>query len=55
MLRGIRFKRAKMPIDAVSTKMHLITAGDAAGKSKTTGAWGRFLLKDDSYSCQHLH
>ena len=34
--------------------MHLITAGDAAGKSKTTGAWGRFLLKDGSYSCQHL-
>ena len=53
-LRGIRFKRAKMPLDAVNCKMGLITAGDTAEKSKITGAWARFKLKDGSYSCQNL-
>ena len=53
-LRGIRFKRAKMPLDAVNCKMGLITAGDTAEKSKITGAWARFKLKNGSYSCQNL-
>ena len=53
-LRGIRFKRAKMPMDAVDAKMDIITAGDAAEDSKIAAVWARFKLKDGSYSCQHL-
>ena len=53
-LRGIRFKRAKMPADAIDCNMDIITAGDAAEDSKVTAAWARFKLKDGSYSCQHL-
>ena len=53
-LRGIRFKRAKMPEDALDCKMDIITAGDAAEDSKIAAAWARFKLKDGSYSCQHL-
>ena len=54
LLRGIRFKRAKMPADAVSEKMNIIYGGDAALQVKITGAWARFKLKDGKYSCQHL-
>ena len=43
-----------MPLDAVNCKMGLITAGDTAEKSKITGAWARFKLKNGSYSCQNL-
>ena len=53
-LRGIKFKRAKMPINAASAKMNVIFAGDAANEVKTTGAWGRFKLKNGKFSCQHL-
>ena len=49
-LRGIRFKRAKMPMEAVDGKIDLITAGDAAEDSKIAAAWARFKLKDGSYS-----
>ena len=53
-LRGIRFKRVKMPMNAVDCKMDLITACDAAEDSKVAAAWARFKLRDGSYSCQHL-
>ena len=53
-LRGIRFKRAKMPMNAVKCKMDLINACEAAEDSKIAAAWARFKLTDGSYSCQHL-
>ena len=37
-LRGIRFKRAKMPEDALDSKMDIITAGDAAEDSQVAAA-----------------
>ena len=51
-LKGIKFYRAIMPSDAVSTEMNAIGAGDTSGKLKNTGVWGRFLLKNGNFSCQ---
>ena len=48
-LRGIRFKRAKMPEDAISCEMDVIVGGDAAKEIKETGAWARFPLKNGKY------
>ena len=53
-LRGIKFKRARMPMDAVSTKMDIIVGGDAADETKVTAAWGRFRLKNGKFSSQNL-
>ena len=53
-LRGLKFERAKMPVNAVSSKMQLIIAGDTAKYFiKICGIWFRFKLKDGSWSCQH--
>ena len=51
-LRGIKFERARMPMDAVSSKMNMITAVDAAESVKIVGSWGRFRLKSGKFSCQ---
>ena len=52
-LRGMKFQRAIMPEGAVSTKMDLIIAVDAAEQCvKMAGAWGRFRLKSGLFSCQ---
>ena len=51
-LRGLKFQRARMPEGAVSTRMNLIVGVDAAEIIKMVGAWGRFRLKDGSFSCQ---
>ena len=53
-MKGIKFERAKMPIDAVSTKMDAIIAVDAAEHLKIVGVWVRFRLADGSFSCSHL-
>ena len=53
-LKGIKFQRARMPESAVSIKMDLIVAVDAAKEVKVVGAWGRFKLKDGGFSCQHI-
>ena len=54
-LRGIKFCRARMPKDAVSAEMELIIAGDTAKEFvKICGVWGRFKLRNGSYSNQHL-
>ena len=53
-MKGIKFERAKMPIDAVSTKMDAIIAVDAAEHLKIFGVWVRFRLADGSFSCSHL-
>ena len=54
-LKGIKFARARMPEDAVSAEMDLIIAGDTAKEFvKICGVWGRFKLRNGSYSNQHL-
>ena len=53
-LKVIKFQRARMPESAVSIKMDLIVAVDAAKEVKVVGAWGRFKLKDGGFSCQHI-
>ena len=53
-LRGIKFQRARMPENAVSTEMDMIVAVDAAEQMKVIGAWGRFRLDSGDFSCQLL-
>ena len=52
MLRGLKYQRARMPEEAVSTDMDLIIAVDAAEHMKVVGAWGRFRLASGQFSCQ---
>ena len=51
-LKGLKFNRAVMPKNAVSTKLNLISGGDTSGKIKNVGVWGRFPLDNGHYSCQ---
>ena len=45
-LRGMKFQRAMMPSDAVSSRMNLIVAGDVAEANvEMFGAWARFKRK----------
>lgn len=54
-LKGLKFTRARMPLDAVSSDMHIIVAGDTASSLvKICGVWGRFKLRNGLYSCQHI-
>ena len=53
-LKGMKFSRAKVPIDAADTKLHLLCCVDAADKLKIVGVWARFRRKDGSFSCQLL-
>jgi hypothetical protein len=54
MMRGIRFSRARMPVDAVNSNMRLITATDAAMGVIMIGSWAGFKRKNGEWSCQHL-
>ena len=49
-LRGLKFQRAVMPLDAINTKMRLLTGVDAAKHGLMMGCWGGFQLKDGSWS-----
>ena len=53
-LRGIKFSRARMPVDAVDEKLRMITLVDAADDMIMVGIWVGFLRKNGSWSCQHL-
>ena len=53
-LRGIKFSRPRMPVDAVDRKMRIITAVDAANSVKIIGVWGMFRRKNGKFSCQHI-
>ena len=54
MLRGLQFSRPIMPIDAVDSKMRLLSGADAADPVIMVGAWGGFRRRDGSWSCQHI-
>ena len=53
-LKGMKFSRAKVPIDAVDLKMNLKACVDAATKLKILGVWASFKRKNGEYSCQLL-
>ena len=53
-LRSIEFKRAIVPINAVDMNMELICVADAGESLVCAAVYARFLLKDGSYSCQHV-
>ena len=53
-LRGVQFTRARMPLDAVSEKMRLITLVDAAMGMLMIAVWVGFLRSGGAWSCQHL-
>ena len=53
-LKGMKFERARMPLNAVSTQMDMIVAADAAEWIKIVGAWVRFRLDTGKFSCQLL-
>ena len=53
-LKGIRFTRPRMPLDAVDSKMRLIAACDASNSVKIMGVWAGFKRKGGMYSSQLL-
>ena len=53
-LRGIKYHRPVLPIDAVNSKMRLFIGVDAAEEHLMIGAWGSFKRKTGSWSSQFL-
>ena len=53
-LKHVRFKRAVIPDDAVSTDMELICVADASEILICLGIYARFLRKSGGHSCQLL-
>ena len=53
-LRGIRFHRPILPVDAVDCKMRLFVGVDAAKENLTIGSWGSFKRQNGDWSCQFL-
>ena len=53
-MKGIKFQRAKLPHNSVNCDMEVIVGADSSEPLMVVGAWGRFLLDDGSYSCQHI-
>ena len=49
-LRGLKYKRAVMPVDAIDTKLRLLTGVDAAKQGLMMGCWGGFKRKNGSWS-----
>ena len=53
-LKGMKFVRAKMPVEAVSEKMRLLVLVDAAKMLIVSGVWVGFKLKSGDWSCSYL-
>ena len=51
-IKHIRFKRAVVPDDAVSTDVELICSGDASSVMVCVGIYARFRQPHGKYSCQ---
>ena len=49
-LRGLKYQRAVMPMDAVDTKLRLLTGVDAAKTGLMMGCWGGFKRKTGTWS-----
>ena len=53
-LKGLKFNRARMPIDALSEKMRILTLVDASMEILMVGVWVGFRRPGGVWSCQHL-
>ena len=53
-LRGLKFSRARMPLDALSAKLRLLTLVDASMEVLMIGCWVCFRRPGGIWSCQHL-
>ena len=51
-LQGLQFHRARIPVDAVDTNIHLVCCVDAADSLKVVGVWARFKVKSGKFSSQ---
>ena len=51
-LKGLKFQRAKTPVDAADTNLYLVGCVDAASQLKIAGVWARFKRKNGKFSCQ---
>ena len=51
-LRGMKFTRARVPVDALNHDLQLIAAVDASTELKIAGVWARFLRINGEYSSQ---
>ena len=51
-LRGIKFDRPIMPLNAVNKNLRLIALSDAGQAAIMVGVWGGFLLPNGNYSCR---
>ena len=51
-LRGMKFTRARVPVDALNHDLQLIAAVDAASELKIAGVWARFMRINGEYSSQ---
>ena len=49
-LRGIKFTRARMPLNAVDTRMRFITLVDAAQQVLMIRVWTGFRRQNEEYS-----
>ena len=46
-MRGLKYERAVMPMDAVNSKLRLLTGVDAAKTGLMMGCWGGFRRKNE--------
>ena len=53
-LKGLQFSRARIPIDAVNTKLQLVACVDAANELKIAAVYARFLRRNGEYSSQNV-
>lgn len=53
-IRNISFRRAVIPMNAVSTDVELLVSVDSSENIAVAAVHSRVLLKDDSYHCQLL-
>ena len=53
-LRGIKFHRPVLPVDAIDCSMRLFIGVDAAAENLMIGTWGSFKRKNGSWSSQFL-
>ena len=50
-LQGLKFSRARIPVDAANTKLHLVCSVDASDQLKVVGVLARFKRVGGDYSC----
>ena len=51
-LKGLQFRRPRIPKDALDTELHLVGCVDAADELKIVGVWARFKRRNGDFSSQ---